>query len=278
MNSRNYIINESCTVAPSNMNEIFQLHNHDDYEIFLFFQGDAKYIVENKSYLLEPFDIIIVKKNDLHRVYHNRPVAFHRTVLFISPMFFQTNNCCDYETQLLHILSTGNKIPGNVVRSSGLYDAFLRYKKYSEDYQIIEYSPILNAIIVEILYLISKITKASTPDSNQNSPINPVIAYLNKNFTEEITLDMLEKNFFISKHYICREFKKATGLTVLEYVRKKRLAKAQELRTEGMSLLDAAVTSGFNSYSSFYRAYHKEFNCTPRLDSEIGPRYKELPL
>ena len=134
MEFKSYFISEGISKKPSN--EWFQLHNHEEYEIFLFLEGDAKYIVENKSYALEPNDLIFIKKHELHRIYHNRPVPYRRTVLYISPSFFQENNCTDYETQLLEIFATGNKISGNIVRSSGLYDAFFRYKKYSEDYSI----------------------------------------------------------------------------------------------------------------------------------------------
>ncbi len=261
MSVNNYKISEACTVAPSNMHELFQLHNHDDYEIFLFLKGDAKYIVENKTYSLEPYDTIIVKKHELHRVFHNNPVSFHRKVLFISSSFLQKYNCLEYEKQMLNTLASGNKIPGKLVRSSGLYDAFERYRIYSKEYTEKD-NPVLTAIIIEILYLISQITDSSTPDSS-NSPINPVISYLNDNYTEHIDLDMLQDQFFISKYYLCREFRKATGLTVLEYVRKKRLAEVQKLHENGLSLLEAAVRSGFNSYSSFYRAYQKEFGCSP---------------
>ncbi len=261
-----YKISEACTIAPSNMHELFQLHNHDDYEIFLFLKGDAKYIVENKTYCLEPFDIIIVKKHELHRVFHNNPVAFHRKVLFITSAFLQKHNCLEYEKQMLKILGTGNKIPGKLVRSSGLYDAFERYRTYSKDY-VEKDNPVLTAIIIEILYLISQIAHSSTPDFS-NSPINSVISFLNENYTEHIDLDMLQEKFFISKHYLCRGFRKATGLTILEYVRKKRLVEVQKLHENGLSLLEAAVRSGFNSYSSFYRAHQKEFGYSPNYSTQ----------
>ena len=56
-----YSIAESYTDAPTNAH--FQLHNHSDYEILLFLEGDARYIVEDKVYLLEPGDLILVRKH-----------------------------------------------------------------------------------------------------------------------------------------------------------------------------------------------------------------------
>ena len=89
---------------------------------------------------------------------------------------------------------------------------------------------------------------------------------LNNHYTEDITLDLLHEKFFISKYHLCRAFHKATGLTIHEYIRRKRVTKVRELCAEGMSIGDAAAQAGFNDYSSFYRAYQKEYGTSPRED------------
>ena len=77
-------------------------------------------------------------------------------------------------------------------------------------------------------------------------------------------MDELEKEFFISKYHLCREFKKATGHTVVRYINNKRLSKVKELYKNGMSINKACVESGFSSYSSFYKAYLKEYKTIPK--------------
>lgn len=260
----NYTISESYTETPTNAH--FQLHNHNDYEILLFLEGDAKYIVEDKSYTLEPGDLIIIRKHEFHRIYHNSPSAYRRVVLMVSPSFFQENDCTGYESQFLNVpLGTGHKIAADTVRSGGLYDAFIRYKKYSENYSIPPQAPILKAAITEILYLISQISHFSSSDVS-TAPIKSVILYLNNNYDTDVTLDSLQKNFFISKYYLCREFRKATGLTIHEYIRRKRLTKVRELCSQGCRISSAAMEAGFHDYSSFYRAYLKEYGAPPRKD------------
>lgn len=259
-----YAIGESFTAAPTNA--YFQLHNHSDYEILLFLEGDAKYVVEDRMYTLEPGDLIIIRKHEFHRIYHNSPTPYRRTVLMVSPAFFQENGCPDYEAQFLNAApGTGNKIAADAVRSSGLYDAFLRYRKYSEGYTLAAENPVLKSVIVEILYLINRISSFSSSDCSTN-PIKSVILYLNNNYDTSVTLDVLQKKFFISKYYLCREFRKATGLTVHEYIRRKRLTKVRELRSQGLRINDAALEAGFNDYSSFYRAFQKEYGMPPRMD------------
>ena len=151
------------------------------------------------------------------------------------------------------------------MRSSGLLDAFERYRRYSEDYALGYDTPILKATIIEILYLVNKIAGFSAADLT-NSPMKPVMLYLNNHYSEDISLDMLAEKFFMSKFYICRSFRNATGLTIHEYIRRKRLTKVRELKNNGMSISEAALEAGFHDYSSFYRAYVKEYGNQPRKD------------
>ena len=77
---------------------------------------------------------------------------------------------------------------------------------------------------------------------------------------------MLAEKFYMSKFYICRCFRNATGLTIHEYIRRKRLTKVRELKNTGKSISEAALEAGFHDYSSFYRAYVKEYGNQPRKD------------
>lgn len=259
-----YKIFEHLLLEPTNVN--FRLHNHNEYEILLFLEGDAKYVVEDKTYTLEPNDIIIIRKNELHRIYHNSQTPYCRIILWVEPAFFANNNCSEYEKQFLKApISTGHKIPASLVRSSGLLDAFMRYKKYSNNFTTDTNMPVLKSTIVEILYLINKITLFSDADITK-SPVKSIILYINNHYTEDISLDFLENKFFISKHYLCRAFCKATGLTIHEYIRRKRLAKVRELCESGLNISTASSQAGFSDYSSFYRAYQKEYGVSPSTD------------
>ena len=264
--NRPYSLADKYTEQPDNSHKHFQLHTHEFYELYLFLKGDTKLIVEGVSYDLNPYDIVIIGKSEFHQVFHNSTSPYHRITLMLSTEFFTMNNCQVYEEHFAHIsAASGHKIPGNIVRSSGLYDAFMRYKKYSNNYQNRYDFPVTNAIIIEILHIISRL---SFHKANEylHSTLQPLINYLNQHFTEEITLDMLQDKFFISKYHLCRTFKKYTGLTLHDYLQKKRLVHARELKAQGMSLTDVATMSGFRDYSSFYRAYQKEYNTSPKVD------------
>ena len=256
-----YAIGYEKMPKPTNSN--FHLHSHLDHEILVFIEGDSKYVVEEKNYDLEPDDIIIIRKHEMHRIYHNSQKDYARIVIMVSPDFFMRYNCEEYEQVFLgKSKNRGNRISAEVAQTSGLKNAILRLREYTNDFSDLN-NPIADSIMVEIMYLINKISMFEKPDT-ANTAIKNVITYLNNHFTEEITLDSICENFFVSKYHLCHIFKEATGLTVQEYVRQKRLTLVDELKNEGKTLTEAAIMAGFCDYSAFYRAYVKRYKTNPK--------------
>lgn len=250
-------------VVKNYTNANYKLHNHSEYEIYLYLNGDCKYIIEEKMYDLSRGDIIIIRKHEMHKVFHNSTDKdYHRIIIMVSPEFFTMAGCPEYEDAFLNKSGkVGNKISGSLVHSSGLYDAIMRLKKYTNNFTATS-SPIANSTMTEILYLINEISlfeKAETP----RGTINNVINYINMHFTEDITLDKLSEIFFVSKYHLCHIFKETTGLTLQQYIKQRRLTLVEDLKKEGITLAQAAATAGFCDYSSFYRAYKKKHKHSP---------------
>ncbi len=260
MNNTLYFAEKVITYNTTNKD--FVLHNHPDYELLLFIQGDTNYIIEGNVYKLKPYDLVIQRKGEMHRLFHNSTATYERVFIQISPNYFIKNNCKELETEFLkETHGSMNKINAETCISSGVYDAFLRLQKYSNNFKDI-YTPVSNAIITEILYLINNATLFSENDAPDNL-IKSVIEYINKNHTKNFSLDELAKEFFVSKCHLCRTFKQHTGFTVYNYITNKRLLKANELISHGSALGTAAALAGFNDYSSFYRAYVKNYGHAP---------------
>lgn len=237
------------------------LHSHHDYEVYMYLEGDCYYVVDGRKYDLSSGDIIIIRRHEMHRVFHRSQKAYRSFVLFVSPEFFDEQGCQNYEKAFLEY-GKDNKIDSETAYSSGLRDAIDRLKKYSKDYTDID-SPIVRSLLVEILYLINSVNSFEKP-TKANQSIREIIAYINKNYTGEISLDTLSEKFFISKYHLCRVFKQVTGLTVQEYIRRKRLTLALEKKNEGITLSEACELAGFSDYTTFYRYYKKRYKNSPR--------------
>jgi len=249
--------------AEKSSNDNFFLHTHNDYEIYLFLEGDSNCIVENNTYPLKHGDMLVFRKNETHRIIHNKKTPYKRFILMVSSDFFEKYDCCEYETIFTdNTFDDSNKINAEIVKTSGIYDAVMRLKNYTDEYKN-QGNPVAAGIVMEILYLISK-TSSFEPHAKGSNLIKRVMTYININIDKDISLDKLSGEFYISKYHLCRSFKKSTGFTIREYINQKRLALVDEYSKEGKSLSASAALAGFKDYSAFYRSYVKCNNKSPK--------------
>ncbi|RXK10388.1 AraC family transcriptional regulator [Halarcobacter bivalviorum] len=106
--------------------------------------------------------------------------------------------------------------------------------------------------------------------------INDTIYFINKNIELNITLEELAHNNSISKYHLHRIFKEETGLNLFEMITSIRLQKAANLLivNKYSTISEIANACGFNSHSSFIKAFKKKFNFTPKEWKKDG--YKKF--
>jgi AraC-like DNA-binding protein len=91
-----------------------------------------------------------------------------------------------------------------------------------------------------------------------------VVTYIHDNLSEGITLTQVADALHINKHYLCRLFKRETGMTVGGYISSARIARAKQLlRTRQHSITYIAGECGFGDLSLFTKAFKKEMGMTP---------------
>jgi AraC-like DNA-binding protein len=96
------------------------------------------------------------------------------------------------------------------------------------------------------------------------------LKYIEKNINETITANDVAKNAGYSLFYFSRMFKKYMGLTILEYVKERRLIKASEEIINGKKLIDVSLDYGYQSQSSFTKAFKNKFGFSPALLRAFG--------
>lgn len=98
-----------------------------------------------------------------------------------------------------------------------------------------------------------------------NSPcVTRAIKYIEKNYTNEISIEELCKELNINKCYFCSVFKKETGYTFINYLNLYKIEKSKELlKNPNLSLLDIALSVGFNNQSYYSTVFKKVTSKTP---------------
>jgi AraC family transcriptional regulator len=91
------------------------------------------------------------------------------------------------------------------------------------------------------------------------------VNFIEENLDQPFSLTDVSKAAFSSLSYLHRVFYFMTGLTVKEYIRKRRLSKAAfQLHCTDLAITDIAFQAGFETLESFTRAFKKNFGLSPR--------------
>lgn len=250
-------------------------HTHNYYEFYFFLEGDVVLEIDGTDFPLKMGDIVLIPPHVPH--YAKVPTSnksYRRFVFWIST---------DYFHQLKQLSSS----------YSYLIEQALKHHRYIFHHDIITF----NALQGKVLRLLEEIhSDRFGKDVSISICVNDLILHLNRaayefdhkysfyekhtlyenllqyiedHLEEDLTLEQLAKNFYVSKYHIAHVFKEHLGLSIHQYITKKRLAMCRDAILSHTSISKAYLLYGFKDYSSFFRAFRKEFGLSPK-------EYKEL--
>ena len=93
--------------------------------------------------------------------------------------------------------------------------------------------------------------------------------YIEEHLKENLDLNELSRIFHVSKYHISHVFKDETGISVHQYILKKRLDDCKSAIRSGDKITSVYPVFGFRDYSAFYRAFRKEYGISPKEYREM---------
>lgn len=121
----------------------------------------------------------------------------------------------------------------------------------------------------------------SSNASYENHIMEETKRFIEDHISEDLTLDTIARNFFLSPYYFCRLFKRYTGMTVMEFTTSLRINKAREIlekTNQPIGIVARAV--GYSDPNYFSRVFKKLTGMTPskyRSSFHYGPSLQSLP-
>ncbi|HAL20674.1 MAG TPA: hypothetical protein DCP17_07975 [Ruminococcaceae bacterium] len=240
--------------------ENFKMHTHEWCEVYYFSEGKGTFKIEGSSYPLESGDILLMRPLESHYIDIDPSHRYTRFSAHFDPAILKGLDPDGYLMRPFYDREAGKK---NLYRASSFKSEI--YKSYLKN-AVRETENRRLQILSNILPLLNEISAAFSAGVNETASETldyKIVNYINNRLSENITLDEICREFYISKPHLCRVFKEITGSTVWDYITVKRLLNAKMLIGSGIKPTKACGECGFNDYSTFYRAYVKKFGTPP---------------
>jgi AraC-like DNA-binding protein len=232
-------------------NEGFQ-----DYQWGYCLEGSGKFIIENKTYEISVNTAFFFRK-DVPHSYHTieEPwitnwITFNGVASEGLLNYMNINNHevvhiiqrqeLDYIMEdIFNILSWSNS-EKDVTASSLLYKFLIKMKEFKD-------------------------TSCNEENTSLFKKLQPVINLMAENYSRVISLEEMADKIEVSKHYLCRIFKKTYLVTPFEYLTQLRIQKSKEamMSNKLLKIKQIAYNSGFSDVSYFCSTFKKIAGCTP---------------
>lgn len=231
----------------------FESHVHEECEIYVNLSGDVSFVVENRIYPVSYGSIVISRPFEYHHcVYHSEKPHRHYWILFSSngneeflDVFFNRkvgeDNLLSLPPEEIEELLTLLKEMS--VKSMSKAEKYYKFFK--------------------LITLLNSAEKVTPSKNFYPEDIVFALNYISSNLCSPISIEKMAKGASVSVNTLERHFMQILNTTPTDYIKKKRLAYAAKLLSEGYTVAEASELSGFSDYSGFIALFKKNYKITP---------------
>lgn len=271
-NTRQYMVSKDFEIYYYNDYNLSKvdLHTHDYYEFYFFIEGDISMQIGSETCAIQYGDIMLIPPYVPHRpIIHSLEVPYRRFVFWISEQYYQhlQEQSADYSYLIEYVKKnktyifhndqiTFNRIQAKVLQLIEETQA----DRFGKEAQI-------SLCIGDLLLCLNRIFyERRNPEKRvgEETLYQRLILYIDEHIDDDLSLEKLADEFYVSKYHIAHVFKDNLGLSIHQYITKKRLALCREAIRSNMNITEAFQAFGFGDYSSFYRAFKKEYGISPK--------------
>ena len=238
-------------------------HFHDAYEIYYMNSGSRDYFIQDTTYRVGPGNLVLVRPQDLHKTM-DTGVSHSRILMSFKEDYL--TNIIDQDI-LERVFSPSRVLTFDLVMQNNVENV-LREMIIEADQQDLGYDSRLKGLLAKLLVLLARHLENQldmpTDDHVSNEKVQEIIKYLKVHYEQAISLDELSEQFFISRYYLTRIFKKTTGFTIFEFIHSLRIVEAKRLLSQtDMKVIEVAQKVGFTNVSNFGKVFKSITGLSP---------------
>lgn len=235
---------------------------HDYYELYFLLSGEREFFIESKLFLLQSGSFCIVPPFSMHKT---EGEAYERINLYVSK-----NLLTDSENAFLQNISEQCAFVFNRKQLQFIIPLLKEASEVETADASKKRNFILSFIKTVIAYMQTQMLTPLTPTGTLNSPkhsdtlILQIVAYINKEYQQKLTLDMLAKKFYLSKNTLCKRFRDQMNCSPIQYAVYTRLNKAKMyLSSTDKNVSEIAELCGFPSANYMGIIFKKQIGISP---------------
>ena len=209
-------------------------HYHEFDKLILLLGGKVTYVVEGVTYFLQPWDVLLVQHNMIHKPTIDPVEPYERVVIWLGRDWLEKRS--DPGEALDTCFHTVRQRGFHLLRTDGT-----RRLQYMQSIQQLEEAlrsdefgagRMADTLCQQLLIAVNRdILRSRTATEAQDSyrvdpKMEEILKYITANLETELSVDVLAKRFYLSRYYLMHRFKAVTGYTVHQYISQKRLLRA----------------------------------------------------
>lgn len=231
-------------------------HFHDYYELYYLEVGERYHVLNDELYLLHANELILFAPHVMHHSYGDEDVPFTRTLTYFVPEEIDNPLLAELlpsKTGAYKLDSKHIKLIHPLLKHMLLEQS--TYNAFSEEY----IHNLLNLLLIEIVRLNNKVAK-----SEKSNRIMKVVSYIHEHYNDNLTVELLATKAYLSPYYLCREFKKFSNSTIVQYINTTRIMNAQrEILETDKSYTQISADTGFANVTHFNRVFKQILRMSP---------------
>ncbi len=243
------IFNEAGSVLP---------HWHRSIEIAYVWNKSCNFNLNNEEIKLCEGELLFINSEVTHEIKNFSEGIKGCGVLIAYDFLKDQYPELDYVNFIFDIKKSGYEQIKNDIRN--MYDLYMNQEEY--------FNFKIRSLMYNIIYLLFRdflILDESMIENEKYSKFpKEVMTYIKENYANKISVTEVADEFGYSTDYFSRKFKKYTGMTYSDYVKRIRLYHARKQIISGSdSISDIAFNNGFADIKAFMRDFKKEYQYTP---------------
>ncbi|HEX3075414.1 MAG TPA: AraC family transcriptional regulator [Lachnospiraceae bacterium] len=241
----------------------FTNHFHKYYVIGFIECGQRAFCCNGNNYILNPGDAILINPNDTHSCEQIGKQDLH---------YFSLNIKKEVMRKIALEITGKDTLPYfkvNVLLQSELCVSLNDLKTMIIEEQKDFKKEEIFLFLME--QLINDYSEPFLPIQKENirEEIPKICAYLEKNYTRNISLDEISTYVGLSKYYLLRFFTKEKGITPHRYLENIRIEKVKQLLEQGIAPIEVAALTGFTDQSHLTNMFKEFMGVTPKVYMSI---------